>query len=203
MLKLYLDTSLDIHVCVLSVWASPTHIFFDISISLFPVHPFLFFCWSALFVSYCLTLKLEYVPSSAPSKSGSTQPLCTHHKTLKCTYAGNKAHISCYLAHWYSWGNVRNVRTNTHWMFVWFCSKSDIYQAHTDTHLCVPMKCRRKVIKQGSGCSLSRALHCWAKLTSAHPAKYTHTQRRTHTFCAFMLRQRQMHISICWMSCVH
>lgn len=48
---------------------------------------------------------------------------------------------------------------------------------HTLVTQGVPMKRRRKVIKQGSGCSLSRALHCWAKLTSAH----THTRIRPHT----------------------
>lgn len=51
---------------------------------------------------------------------------------------------------------------------------------HTPMTQGTPMKCRRKVIKQGSGCSLSRALHCWAKLTSAH------THRRTH--CAVRLQ---------------
>lgn len=56
------------------------------------------------------------------------------------------------------------------------------HSVHARRHTLVtpgmPMKRRRKVIKQGSGCSLSRALHCWAKLTSAH------TQTHTHTFAS-------------------
>lgn len=66
-------------------------------------------------------------------------------------------------------------------------SKSYIQHTHTDTRLWpVPMKRRRKVIKQGSGCSLSRALHCWAKLTSVPtPAMHTCTHAHTHARDAF------------------